>query len=97
MNSDEVALALSVLDRGWSALLFQPLSYDQVAPLGFLVLERISIAIGGDNEAAFRFFPYLASLVAPILGLGRTRELSRAAWDVGEARELNGLLALTRP
>ena len=67
MNSDEVALALSVLDRGWSGLLFQPLSHDQVAPLGFLLLEKISITIGGDSEAAFRFFPYLASLISLVL------------------------------
>ncbi|MGH7481740.1 MAG: ArnT family glycosyltransferase [Longimicrobiales bacterium] len=67
MSSDEVALALNVTDRGWSELWFQPLMHDQVAPFGFLFLEKVSVAIVGNNEAAFRFFPYLLSLVSLIL------------------------------
>jgi hypothetical protein len=41
--------------------------YNQVAPLGFLLVEKVSVAIVGDNEAAFRLFPYLFSLVSLIL------------------------------
>lgn len=67
MSPDEVALALNITDRSWSELLFQPLMYDQVAPPGFLVLQRVSVAIGGDNEAAHRFFPFLFSLASLLL------------------------------
>jgi hypothetical protein len=67
MSSDEAALALNVTDRGWNELLFQPLMHDQVAPLGFLFLEKMSVGILGDNEIAFRFVPYLLSLVSLIL------------------------------
>ena len=44
-----------------------------------------------DLEAKFE------SLVAPVLGRARCSELSRAAWAVGEAKDLRGLLALARP
>jgi 4-amino-4-deoxy-L-arabinose transferase-like glycosyltransferase len=67
MSADEAAVALNVVDRGWRELLFQPLMHDQVAPLGFLFLEKVSVSIAGNNEAAFRFFPYLLSLVSLIL------------------------------
>lgn len=67
MTSDEIALALNVTDRGWNDLLFRPLMHDQVAPFGFLLLEKISVTIAGEGEAAFRFFPYLSSLVSLIL------------------------------
>lgn len=67
LSSDEVALALNVVDRGWGALLFQPLVHFQVAPLGFLALEKLAVTILGNAEAAFRLVPYLLSLVSLIL------------------------------
>lgn len=67
MSSDEVAVALNVIDRGWVELLFRPLMHDQVAPLGFLFLQKLSVATIGDTEAAYRFFPYLLSLVSLVL------------------------------
>jgi 2-methylcitrate dehydratase PrpD len=60
---------------------------------------RVEHAIGSlkrpmrdaDLDAKFE------SLVAPVLGKPRSDELSRAAWKVGEARDLRELLALARP
>ncbi len=37
------------------------------------------------------------SLVAPVLGKPRSKELARAAWGLGDAREVRGLLALAKP
>lgn len=37
------------------------------------------------------------SLVGPVLGKPRSKELARAAWAVGDARDVLGLLALARP
>ena len=45
-------------------LLCQPLMHNQVAPLGFLILVKAAVAIGGNTEAAFRFFPYVMSLAS---------------------------------
>jgi hypothetical protein len=67
LSSDEAALALNVMDRGWRDLLFQPLMHDQVAPAGFLFLEKASVAIVGTGEVAFRLFPYLFSIVSLVL------------------------------
>jgi hypothetical protein len=64
LSSDEAAVAINVIDRDLLELLFQPLMYYQVAPLGFLALEKLSVGILGDIEAAFRLFPYLLSLAS---------------------------------
>ena len=64
LSSDESALALNVIDRSWTELLLQPLMHYQVAPVGFLTLEKVAVEILGNNEAAFRLFPYLLSLAS---------------------------------
>ena len=64
---DEIAIALNVTERGWGELLFSPLMHYQVAPLGFLVLEKLGVLLLGDTEAGFRLFPFLLSLGALVL------------------------------
>jgi hypothetical protein len=64
LSSDEVALALNVTDRGWHELVSVPLMHNQVAPPGFLLAEKLSVAVLGDTEAAYRFFPFLLSLAS---------------------------------
>lgn len=64
---DEIALVLNVVGRDWSGLLFRPLDHAQVAPFGFLLLEKASVSIGGNTEAALRFFPYVMSLASLVL------------------------------
>jgi hypothetical protein len=67
LSSDEVALALNVTDHGWTELVSAPLMHNQVAPPGFLLVEKLSVAVLGDTEAAYRFFPFVLSLASLVL------------------------------
>ena len=59
---DELALVRNVVERSWGALLFRPLSYQQVAPAGFLALEKAAIVIGGNSDHVARVVPFLCTL-----------------------------------
>ena len=67
LSLDEVALVVNVIERDWTGLLFQPLAHAQVAPAGFLFLEKASVSVAGNAELALRFFPFLMSLVSLVL------------------------------
>jgi len=60
---DEALLSLNVVARDYTQLL-EPLSFNQAAPLGFLVLQRVSVGVFGNNEYALRLFPLLCGLSA---------------------------------
>ncbi|HXF85420.1 MAG TPA: glycosyltransferase family 39 protein [Anaerolineales bacterium] len=60
---DEAMLALNIVNRNFAEL-FKPLDYDQGAPIGFLLVEKIFNLMFGRNELALRFFPLLAGLVS---------------------------------
>lgn len=60
---DEAALAHNVIGRSFAGLL-APLDRQQVAPLGFLWLEKVAVSIFGTSEYALRLVPLLASLAA---------------------------------
>ena len=60
---DEASLASSIVARSYAGLL-QPLDYDQVAPIGFLVLERLAVGALGPNEYALRLLPLVAGVAA---------------------------------
>jgi hypothetical protein len=62
---DEAMLALNIVNRDFAGL-FQPLDYDQGAPIGFLLVEKIFNVMFGDHEFVLRFFPF----VAGVAGLG---------------------------
>src|SRR5688572_13953306 len=80
LSPDEAALALNVTDRGLLELLSQPLMHYQVAPHGFLILEKLAVEILGNTEAAFRLFPYLLSLASlPLFWRVATRYLGSTA------------------
>jgi hypothetical protein len=53
---DEILLSYSILNLPIVDLLTRPLPIDQVAPLGFLLVERCSVTIFGHNEFALRLF-----------------------------------------
>src|SRR5215207_11463259 len=57
--SDEAMLALNIVNRNVSGL-FKPLDYDQGAPIGFLLVEKISHLLFGRNEYSLRLFPLIA-------------------------------------
>ncbi len=60
---DEAFLANNIKDRDYMQLL-QPLDYSQVAPIGFLYIEKLMSNIFGVNELALRLVPFLCSLMA---------------------------------
>jgi hypothetical protein len=64
---DEILLSYSILDLPLADLLTRPLPLDQVAPLGFLLVERCSVTIFGHNEFALRLFPFVCAIVSLIL------------------------------
>ena len=60
---DEASLAHNIIGRSFAGLL-APLDRQQVAPLGFLWLEKIAVSLFGTSEYALRLVPLLASLAA---------------------------------
>ena len=64
---DELAVAINVTERGLWHLLFRPLEFRQVAPPGFLLLEKLGVGLLGGGEAGLRLFPWLASLASLVL------------------------------
>ncbi|MHC4212763.1 MAG: glycosyltransferase family 39 protein [Planctomycetota bacterium] len=59
----EVPLAASLVSRSYRALL-EPLAYRQIAPIGFLFIERFFIQIFGTSESSLRLFPLLAGIIS---------------------------------
>jgi Dolichyl-phosphate-mannose-protein mannosyltransferase len=63
LNHDDAALALNIIQRGvWD--LRGALDYVQLAPWGFLLLERAVASTIGVSELALRLVPFLASVVS---------------------------------
>ncbi|MGF1537804.1 MAG: hypothetical protein ACFB4J_15175, partial [Elainellaceae cyanobacterium] len=58
---DEAKLALNLVNRTYPEL-FQVLDYDQVAPVGFLLVEKAIAQVLGTSEAALRLLPLLAGI-----------------------------------
>jgi Dolichyl-phosphate-mannose-protein mannosyltransferase len=63
---DELAVAQNVISRPVGKLLSSPLAWDQVAPKGFLLAEKLAVGLLGVNEYGLRFFPLLCSIAALI-------------------------------
>jgi hypothetical protein len=61
---DEVAVVRCILDLDLVPLLTQPLPHGQVAPKGFLLVEKLVTWTLGSGDHALRLFPFLASLAA---------------------------------
>jgi hypothetical protein len=67
LSLDEAALVVNIIERNWHDLLLQPLSHAQIAPIGFLFLEKAGISVAGNAEVVFRFLPFLMSLASLVL------------------------------
>jgi len=60
---DEAMLSLNIINRDFFGL-FKPLDYNQGAPIGFLLIEKIFNLLFGRNELALRLFPLLLGLLS---------------------------------
>lgn len=65
---DEVMLAMNVVERSIGEL-FQPLDYNQSAPLGFLLVAKLATIILGQNDWVLRAVPLAAGIAAAPLFL----------------------------
>src|SRR5215510_14500552 len=64
---DELALVRNIVDRPLSELLLQPLAYSQIAPPGFLLIEKGLLTFLGNHEYVLRWFPLLCGLFSLVL------------------------------
>jgi hypothetical protein len=74
---DEVLLSRNITELSLRELLTQPLHLDQVAPRGFLLVERLAVTLFGQSELALRLFPFLCALA----GLFLFRRLAERTLD----------------
>ncbi len=65
--ADEANMALNIVERPLGSLL-GPLDYRQVAPPGWLLLQKAAVTLLGEGERALRLVPLLGSLAALPLG-----------------------------
>jgi len=65
--TDEATLANNIVSRPVGRLLLQPLGHNQIAPPGFLLMEKAAVSILGANELALRAFPLVCSIIALFL------------------------------
>jgi len=64
---DEILLARSIVGMPLGELLTKPLLMDQVAPRGFLLIERLAVMVFGPSEWGLRLFPFLCGILSVIL------------------------------
>jgi Dolichyl-phosphate-mannose-protein mannosyltransferase len=77
---DELALARNLAERSFHELVTSPLAYAQIAPPGFLLLEKAAITVLGNNEHALRLFPLLSALASlPLFAYVARRTLTPVA------------------
>jgi hypothetical protein len=75
---DEVALARNIVERSYTDLL-RPLDYGQVAPPGFLLLEKLTWSVLGGSDWTLRLVPLLAAIVSVFLFRGLALRVVRPA------------------
>jgi hypothetical protein len=63
LRADEGNMALNLVSRSLAGVL-APLDYGQVAPVGWLAVEKVAITAFGQGELVLRLLPLLASLAA---------------------------------
>jgi hypothetical protein len=66
---DEFSLVRNLVHRSATQLVREPLDYNQVAPVGFLVAEKAISGVLGTSDFAFRLIPLFVGLAALLLFL----------------------------
>lgn len=61
---DELTCALNVTEKSYYQLLTQPLDFNQVASIGFLLITKFFISIFGEHDFAFRLWPWLCTVAS---------------------------------
>ena len=108
---DELAIAVNVAERDLGELLLRTLDNGQVAPPGFLALEKLGGLLLGHAEDGLRLFPWLCSLAAlPLFWRVSSRFVTGAelaagllvfaaspalVWYAGNAKQYSGDVAVT--
>jgi hypothetical protein len=65
-SSDEADLALNLMHRSYTGL-FERLDFNQAAPPGFLLLQKLAIGLFGASTYSLRLLPFLAGAAASVL------------------------------
>ncbi|HXS23288.1 MAG TPA: hypothetical protein VN719_03600 [Gemmatimonadales bacterium] len=78
---DETLVARNIFGLSLGELLTEPLKLDQVAPRGFLLVEKLAVLAFGRNELSLRLFPFLSS-IAGIFLFRSLAERALAGWAV---------------
>jgi hypothetical protein len=78
---DEILISRNIVGLSLGELVTQPLKLDQVAPRGFLLVERFAVLALGENELALRLFPFLCGIIGLIL-FRRLAERTLDGWAV---------------
>jgi len=90
---DEAFLALNILNKSASDLVLRTLDYNQAAPAGFLILEKLATSTLGSSEYSLRLVPFLfAVLSVPLFYKIATDFIQPAAVPIAVA-----LFALSEP
>jgi Dolichyl-phosphate-mannose-protein mannosyltransferase len=66
LSVDEASLALNIMDRSYFDL-FRQLDFNQAAPAGFLVVQKLVVQAFGSTPYALRVVPLVAGLVGVLL------------------------------
>ena len=72
---DELSIVRNLVNRSASSLATEPLRYDQVAPVGFILAEKGISRVLGESDLAFRFLLLPVGLVALVMFLFLARRL----------------------
>ncbi len=63
---DELLLIFNITNKHFNDF-FHTLDYNQYAPTGFLIIEKLLISALGINEFIFRLFPFICSIISLFL------------------------------
>jgi hypothetical protein len=66
LSNDEASLALNLIHRSYAGL-FERLDFNQAAPPGFLLLQKLAIDVFGTSPYSLRLVPLLAGAAACLL------------------------------